>query len=196
MEVAKTYDAVAAAFDRGRGPLLGEDKYLQKILAGLPQGGSVLDIGCGTGQPIARYFIERGFHVTGIDAAQAMIGISRARFPKMTWFVEDMRRLALPQKFDAIVAWDSFFHLTRDDQRAMFPIFRAHAASEAQLLFTSGPKDGEVMGKVEGQAVYHSSLSPEEYRALLTAQGFSVLQHVVEDPACGFHTVWLAQLAA
>jgi hypothetical protein len=41
--------------------------------------------------------------------------------------VADMRTLALGQQFDALLAWDSFFHLTRDAQRAMFARFAAHA---------------------------------------------------------------------
>ena len=50
-----------------------------------------------------------------------------------------MRSLALGRTFDGIVAWDSFFHLTWDDQRRIFPVFRAHAATGAALMFTSGP---------------------------------------------------------
>ena len=41
--------------------------------------------------------------------------------------------------------------------------------------------------------MYHASLDPEEYRSLLSENGFQVLRHVVEDPACGGATVWLAQ---
>jgi hypothetical protein len=34
-----------------------------------------------------------------------------------------------------------------------------------------------------------------EYRALLNANGFEVMAHMVEDPHCGNHTIWLAQLS-
>jgi hypothetical protein len=34
--------------------------------------------------------------------------------------------LSLQRSFDGILAWDSFFHLNHDDQRRMFPVFRAH----------------------------------------------------------------------
>jgi hypothetical protein len=57
-----------------------------------------------------------------------------------------MRGLVLPLRFNAIVAWDSFFHLTRDEQRAMFPVFQKHIARGGLLLFTSGPRDGEAVG--------------------------------------------------
>ena len=42
--------------------------------------------------------------------------------------------------------------------------------------------------------MYHASLDPAEYRELLNASGFVVLQHVIEDPACGGRTIWLSQL--
>ena len=46
-------------------------------------------------------------------------------FPTQEWIVADMRKLALQRKFSGILAWDSFFHLCHDDQRNMFPVFRA-----------------------------------------------------------------------
>jgi hypothetical protein len=44
-----------------------------------------------------------------------------------------------------------------------------------------------------GEPLYHASLTPEEYRTLLKSAGFRVVAHVVEDPNCGGHTIWLAQ---
>jgi hypothetical protein len=75
----------------------------------------------------------------------------------------------------------------------MFPIFRAHVAPRGVLLFTSGPEHGEAIGNLYGEPLYHASLAADEYRCLLGRNGFDVVQHVVEDPACGGHTVWLAQ---
>ena len=73
-----------------------------------------------------------------------------------------------------------------------------HAAMErvapgAAVLFSAGPCDGVAMGTFEGEPLYHASLDPDEYRALLAAHGFAVVSYVPEDPACGAHSVWLAQ---
>jgi hypothetical protein len=105
-----------------------------------------------------------------------------------------MRTLSLPQLFDGMLAWDSFFHLGPDDQRRMFPIFKQHAAPRAALMFTSGPAHGEAIGSYQGEPLYHASLDAAEYRALLKANGFEVVAQMTEDPECGNHTVWLAQL--
>jgi hypothetical protein len=104
-----------------------------------------------------------------------------------------MRTLALGTCFTGLIAWDSFFHLSPDDQRLMFPVFRAHATPGAGLLFTSGPRHGEGIGDVHGDPLYHASLAPDEYRSLLAANEFDVVSFVPEDPACGGHTIWLAR---
>lgn len=192
-EVWRLYEDAAADFARDRQRLIGEERYLGELIAGQGTRRSVLDLGCGSGVPIACFLIERGSSVTGVDAATAMIAIARANFPAMRWIVGDMRRLALAERFDAVLAWNSFFHLTADDQRGMFAVFRDHIAPGGRLLFTSGPEAGEAIGKLYGRRLYHASLAGDEYRELLDRHGFAVLTHVVEDPDCGGHTVWLAQ---
>jgi 2-polyprenyl-3-methyl-5-hydroxy-6-metoxy-1,4-benzoquinol methylase len=34
---------------------------------------AILDVGCGGGIPIAKYLVEKGFRVTGIDSSEKMI---------------------------------------------------------------------------------------------------------------------------
>jgi trans-aconitate methyltransferase len=187
------YQAVAREFDRDRSKTLMERFYLDRVLAHLVDGASVLDVGCGSAEPIAKFFIDNSCRVTGVDAAAAMIALCRERYPDQTWIEADMRSLDLGRHFDAVIAWDSFFHLPAGDQRAMFQVFAQHAAPGAPLLFTAGPQAGVALGEIYGHALYHASLDTAEYEQLLTAHGFEVLLHRVEDPDCGKHTVWLAQ---
>ena len=184
--------AHAWAADRQRGSF-PERRWLERFAALLQPAASILDVGCGAGAPIAQFLHDSGFRVTGIDSSPAMIGMCRVRRRHGDWLVADMRTLSLGRTFDGIVAWDSFFHLTRDEQRRMFTRFAAHAAPRAALLFTSGTEDGEAIGSYAGEPLYHASLSTDEYRSLLTATGFAVRDHVADDPHCGQHTVWLAQ---
>jgi SAM-dependent methyltransferase len=192
-EIPAIYESVAAQFDRDRSRALMERDYLERILGGLDVQAEVLDVGCGAGEPIARFFIEAGRRVTGVDVAPAMLELARARFPAAEWIEHDMRTLALQRRFDALLAWDSFFHLPPSDQRRMFAVFERHAAPNAALLFTSGTKEGLAIGSLYGHELYHASLDTLEYEHLLQAYGFEVSLHRVADPDCGEHTVWLAR---
>jgi SAM-dependent methyltransferase len=170
-----------------------EKSWRDRFLALLPIGSSVLDIGCGTAEPIVRHLIEAAHALTGVDSSPTMIGICKHRFPNHDWLVADMRRLSLCKKFNGLIAWDSFFHLTHEAQRRLFPIFRVHAAP-ATLMLTSGPSYSESIGRYRGELLYHSSLDEVEYISLLNNNGFEVVAHVADDPECDRHTIWVARL--
>jgi len=188
------YQRHAAVWDRLRSPgSLFERPWLDRFLKLIPAGESILDLGCGAGLPISGYLIRQGYAVTGVDSSSPLIELCRTRFPQQEWIVADMRTLDLGRRFAGVLAWDSFFHLTPEDQEAMFPVFARHAGPGAALMFTSGPQHGSVLGEFEGEPLYHGSLDPAEYTALLDQIGFDVAEHVAEDPTCGEHTIWLAQ---
>ena len=191
--ILATYDSVAARFGKERSKTLFERPWLDKFLAHVRPPRRILDLGCGTGNPIARYLVDRRATVTGVDGSAAMIALFQDIVPGATAIHHDMRFLNLGQRFDGILAWNSFFHLSQKDQRAMFPVFANHAAPGAALMFTAGPSAGEVMGTAGGQPVYHSSLDPDDYRTLLAENGFDVLRYAPEDPGCQGHTIWLAR---
>jgi 2-polyprenyl-3-methyl-5-hydroxy-6-metoxy-1,4-benzoquinol methylase len=196
LSILELYNSHVDWFAKKRNPNLMEKKYLDLVIDHIPKNGSILDIGCGIGAPIAQYFSSLGFKVTGIDGAENMIAKACLLNPNARWMVADMRSLSLNEKFDALIAWDSFFHLTQNEQRLMFSIFREHLNSGGALLFTTGPDESIAIGEMNGHELFHSSLSSDEYRSLLSHEGFSVIDHQVEDPECGRHTVWLAGLAA
>lgn len=125
-----------------------------------------------------------------------MVSLFRQRLPEALGLLGDMRTLRLHKTFQGVMAWDSFFHLMPDDQRHMFEVFQLHSRPGAVLMFTSGPGHGEAIGQLEGDPLYHASLSATEYLDLLSRSGFIVLDHVAEDASCGGHTVWLAQKQA
>lgn len=188
------YQRHAHTYAKERSCSLFEQPWLDRFLAPLPPAPRVLDIGCGTADPIGRYLIEKGCALTGVDSSPEFIELCKKKFPLHSWHEADMRSLALGQVYNGVLAWDSFFHLCPEDQRQMFHIFREHMAPEGMLMFTSGTSYGEAIGEYQGEPLYHASLDSDEYRSLLDANGFDVVSHVVEDPACGRHTIWLSRL--
>ena len=187
------YEAQAALYDAQRTRSLFEARWLARFAGCLPKGGHVLDLGCGTGEPIARWFLAEGFDVTGVDWADAMLEIARSRWPDGDWRKGDMRSLDLGQQFDGLVSWDAFFHLTPDEQRAAIPRLGQHLKVGGSLLITVGPEAGEVTGQVGGQPVYHASLSPGEYAGLLETHGLRLTGFLAEDPETDQHSVLMAR---
>ncbi|HEY4435017.1 MAG TPA: class I SAM-dependent methyltransferase [Lelliottia sp.] len=191
--ILNIYDTHAGAFAKLRSRHLMEKGWLDKFTRLVGEEGTILDIGCGNGVPIAEHFIRHGYQLTGVDGAPGMLARAQQAFPEQRWLNLDMRQMALNETFDGLIAWDSFFHLSHDDQRQMFPIFARHSHSGSVLMFTSGTDNGIAMGEFEGEPLYHASLSPDEYRQRLADNGFTVIDVMFEDPECGGHSVWLCQ---
>ncbi len=191
-DILPTYERRGPAWVAQRSKSLFERPVLDPFLAHCP-GTHILDLGCGGGDPIAKEFVRRGYRVTGVDGARSMVDLFAANLPGERVVHADMRTLSLGERFHGIIAFDSYFHLEPDDQRAMFAVFAAHAAPGAALLLTTGPEAGVAYGTVEGEPVYHASLAPAEYRALFAAHGFTEIAFRPEDPECDYHTVWIAR---
>jgi hypothetical protein len=75
----------------------------------------------------------------------------------------------------------------------MFRVFAAHAATDGILMFNAGFSRGEAVGSYRGDPLYHASLDPSEYEALLKGVGFRLIEHSINDPAKGGRIYWIAQ---
>jgi hypothetical protein len=103
----------------------------------------------------------------GSTFAEPMLAMARTRFPEARWINADMRDLDLGESFAGLIAWDSFFHLSPDEQRSTIPRLARHVAPGGCLLLTVGPSASERIGSVGGEPVYHASLSIDEYEERL-----------------------------
>jgi SAM-dependent methyltransferase len=57
---------------------LFEQAWLDRFHALIPPAGSVLDLGCGSAEPMAGYLIGLDHPVTGVDSSPAMIALPAA----------------------------------------------------------------------------------------------------------------------
>jgi methionine biosynthesis protein metW len=145
----------------------------------LRPGSKVLDAGCGTGYPISAYLVEKGFAVTGIDISERMIEKARRLGLKSASFlVRDLLDFHPPEKYDAVIAFDSLWHVSHDRQKEIYAVVSSLMNIGGYFLFTHGDKDGSIVGEMFGERFYHSALDVEEVHALLAACGFSVLSSV------------------
>ncbi|GJF30058.1 methyltransferase [Kitasatospora sp. NE20-6] len=74
------------------------------LLAELPPGARVLDVGCGTGDPTARQLVAGGLRVTGVDLSDGMLTEARRVVPGAELHRLDMYDLATGR---AATVWDA-----------------------------------------------------------------------------------------
>jgi len=101
--------------------------------------GSVLDLGCGTGELATR--LADGRRVTGVEPAAAMLDHARRRqgAGQVRWVEADARSVRLNETFDLVVMTGHAFQclLTKDDQQALCATIAAHLAPGGTFIFDS-----------------------------------------------------------
>lgn len=106
-DTSDRFASVAASYDRWVGWEPRLKKELPFLLASLPHGGSVLDVGCGTGAH-ARALAAAGYRVTGLDRSTAMLQQARAvpEGPAIEWIEGDIGQASHlgDRVFDAVLA--------------------------------------------------------------------------------------------
>jgi SAM-dependent methyltransferase len=73
------------------------EKYLRFLI---PEGSSVLEVGCATGDSLAALNPSRG---VGIDISPNMVAEARARYPHLTFIEADAHHFKLNERFDYVL---------------------------------------------------------------------------------------------
>jgi ubiquinone/menaquinone biosynthesis C-methylase UbiE len=125
-EFARLYDA--------ENPWHPMDDFYQRLdLAAA----SVLDVGCGTGTRLARTR-EAGHpgRLVGVDPAEAMLAMARAKTSAVEWIRGDAQTLQLAARFELLTMTGHAFQLLLDDAAALAALenFRRHLTPSGGLL--------------------------------------------------------------
>jgi SAM-dependent methyltransferase len=111
-----------------------DDAYQRLDLAA----SSVLDVGCGTGARLARTReLGHSGRLVGVDPAEPMLAVARARCPAVTWIRGDARTLDLGERFALVTMTGHAFQLLLDDDaaRAALRTFHRHLEPGGLLAF-------------------------------------------------------------
>lgn len=139
----------------------------------------ILDIGCGTGYPIASYCEQQGFMVTGIDVSENMIQKAKElHLEHATFLVKDILEFTSIEKYDAIIAFDSLWHIPYNRQKDIYPIVSSLLNVGGYFLFTHGKSDGSIIGTMFKETFYYSALDIKKVHELLMDHGFTIVSSI------------------
>ena len=164
------YDERAADYARLTADM-AEMPQMQALAALLPDGGRVLDLGCGPGH-YAEWFARRGFAVEALDASAEMVALAAAR-PGVRARQGRFEDLPDGPTYDAIWANFSLLHVPRADLPGL--IMRVKRALIPGGLLHLGMKLGKGE-KTDALGRFYAYWSGPELTDLLTETGFAITQ--------------------
>jgi SAM-dependent methyltransferase len=182
--VERGYDAIA---DRYAGwaqtEVTGSPavEYLERLVALLPPGADVLELGCGNGEPAARMLASR-HRYTGVDISSEQLRRASANLPGGEFVKGDYTKLEFPpSSVDAVVALYTFGHVPRAELAALYTRIASWLKPGGHLLATTGRRDepGNVEGDWLGAPMFFSGFDVETNLRLLAEAGLEVLEHEV-----------------
>jgi len=161
------------------------------VALGLPAGSSILDVGCGSGW-LSEYFSRLGYKVLGIDISDDLIQMAEERIERVPYDVDhetplrcrflkhDVETAPLPEKFDAIICYDSLHHL--EDEAAVLSHLAAMLNIGGLLFILEGQKpaagsatEDELSDVMRQYGTLESPFSGDYLRSLLDEHGFAVV---------------------
>jgi SAM-dependent methyltransferase len=179
------YETVSAEFLAHRGnsrtrPNAIGVNAVRKWAKTLPQGSSVIDLGCGPGIPITVVLVEEGLQVFGVDAAPSFVAAFQHNLPGTPVACEPVLESSFfDRTFDAVLSIGLIFLLNAEERHRLIQRFAEILVPGGRLLFTSTANPhvwNDVMTGMES-----ISLGAEEYRRQLSAVNLSVTREYEDE---------------
>ncbi len=180
--VAQGYDQVAHHYKRLEGePEWPRMRWLKKLLNKLEPGSSVLDLGCGSGDP-ADIEISKAHNVTGIDISQTQIDLARQNVPPGNFLLGDAGSVEFAAaSFDAVISFYTLEHIPRQEHLTILQRIYQWLRAEGFLLLSLEAGDfDDVMGEWLGVPMFFSCFDPETMKQMINQAGFELLETAIE----------------
>jgi SAM-dependent methyltransferase len=195
--VRRGYDALSTRYRSDDAQAAGYEGWIAELAAAVPAGGSVLDLGCGNGVPVARDLAALGLRVTGVDVSDVQVERARRLVPGATFLRADATSLDLPAgAFHAVVALYSIIHVPIALQPGLLRSVARWLVAGGTLLLTAGwdAWTGTEEGWLGGEAsMWWSQADVATYRRWLTEAGLEVVREGFVPEGDGGHSLFWAR---
>ncbi len=141
-KIRRHYDTVADTYDHHYDHHRGKKYHTHlsnHLIKALPEGGNLLDIGCGTGLFVEKY-IQKGGCGTGIDISEKMVAKARRRCPECTFLVGTGEKLPFNDDSFNAVSSVLVFSYVKDPVSMLSEVFRVLEPGGSVALCTLGKK--------------------------------------------------------
>lgn len=166
------YESIAEIYIKERGRI--GSSTVSAWARTLNKGAVVLDIGCGNGIPVTKILLDEGLAVYALDASPTMIKAFRENFPNVPVACQPVESSPFFHlSFDGIIAVGLIFLLSEETQRVLISKMAAALNPGGRLLFSAPLYKVEWKDVMTKQA--SRSLGAEQYRALMSASGLSII---------------------
>jgi ubiquinone/menaquinone biosynthesis C-methylase UbiE len=173
--VKKGYDKIAEEYQADR-CTFDHVKELEEFASLLPKNARVIDVGCGAGIPVAKFLVDSGFEVVGVDFSEKMLRLARRNMPQTTFIRKDMTRLDFADNsFDGLTAFYSIIHVPREKHSLLFKSFNRILKPNGIMLVCMGPDEWEATEDYYGTKMFWSQYSPQKSLQLVKNGGFEVI---------------------
>jgi len=174
---AAVFDALGADYEEAFAGSVAHRSSLEWHLGRLVPGSRVLDVGSGTGRPTAETLVGAGHEVLGVDVSPGMVELATRQVPGASFRCADIREVALRDaSFDAVCVYFSLMQMSRDDQSRLLRRLVQALKPGGSLAVATVPLDVEgVEGVFMGQKVRVTSFAAEDFAAMVTGAGLSVV---------------------
>ncbi len=180
--VQKGYNSIAKEYHHKR-YIFSRKEELKHFASLLPKKAKILDAGCGSGIPVSKFLVNKGFHVIGVDISESMLKLARKNVPKAKFVKESMTDLKFSKSFfDGITAFYSIIHVPREKHIKVFKTFYRILKPKGVILISLCPDEWEGIANFHGEKMFWSYYAPKKSLKIIKDVGFNVLlDRVIED---------------
>jgi len=191
--VRKGYDRIAEKYMSVRKQFVNY-RYLENLEKQLSPSSEILDLGCGAGKPIDRFFINKGHSVSGIDISKTQIKLAKRNVPEARYKVKDISNLKRAEyQVNAVVSFYTIIHVPRETHEELLSNIHSFLPAGGLALLTMGSSDWEGIEEFYGTEMYFSHYGPEKNSQIVEKAGFAIVLDEIDANKGEKHQVILAR---